>query len=469
MKTKQIVVLTVALVVVVGIVTYTRLNIPVGPNKGPSEPTLSKARLDFPVQVWPVPKDEMSMGSEGEPPPDMEWRVEGHHDFWFENREQQAIPVGLMRMNCKCSRVEIALAPEGWQPAPPPAAAAGQVALGPAGAMSVVAQAANEAPPLEPAAPPDVSWHPLEQFVEKGDSKGVTVPPGGRGWVRIAWNSDKVGVERIAADLWMQSPQSGSADVRLEVTLNFVEPIQVFPHDKARLVDTLNPGDRPRETTFTVYSTTRPRFDLAVEADDVQQTKHPFVRCGKPVPLTAEESRLLRETEGIRALSGYTVPVTVAERLEDGRQQDMGPFQAVVELTSPVSEQPIHLFVRGAIRGEVTVVSGPDPLKDRDRIRFETFSARLGASKTVTIEGDPRIDITIEQVPAFLKLNLQENKATAPDRKTWTLTVNIPPKAVLGAFPRPDDEALRDTAIYLKAQGQGSRRIRIPVSGTASY
>ena len=35
---------------------------------------------------------------------------------------------------------------------------------------------------------------------------------------------------------------------------------------------------------------------------------------------------------------------------------------------------------------------------------------------------------------------------------------------VAGSFPRPDNDAYKDTAIYLKISGEGSRRLRIPVT-----
>jgi hypothetical protein len=67
-----------------------------------------------------------------------------------------------------------------------------------------------------------------------------------------------------------------------------------------------------------------------------------------------------------------------------------------------------------------------------------------------------------------MKVDLAEEAAGAGQgRKTWSLTVTIPANVMglVGRFPDPDNPALKDTAIYLKAKG---RRVRIPVSGTAS-
>jgi hypothetical protein len=71
--------------------------------------------------------------------------------------------------------------------------------------------------------------------------------------------------------------------------------------------------------------------------------------------------------------------------------------------------------------------------------------------------------LVVEKAPEFMEAKLEDE--SDGKGKTWGLTVTIKANAVNGRFPQPDDPALADTAVYLKANG---RLLRIPVSGTAS-
>jgi len=70
----------------------------------------------------------------------------------------------------------------------------------------------------------------------------------------------------------------------------------------------------------------------------------------------------------------------------------------------------------------------------------------------------------VDSHPPFMKVDLTKEKG-AP---RWTLHLEIGPDQVAGSFPRADNQAYKDTAIYLRIGGEGSHRLRIPVSGTAT-
>jgi hypothetical protein len=386
-------------------------------------------------------------------PLEYEKKTDGHYDFWFKNEKDAAVEIFLTKLSCnRCLTAKAALAPDGWQAAQAAAAVA-------SGGFGAAAQAVAPAP----VPGPDVAWTSLDSEEVKSGTRGFPVPPKGAGWVRLGWKDQEAGPQWLSADLRTTSPSGNAPPVHLQVRADFIEPVRVLPEKREADVGTLRRGDR-REASFTVYSSTRPAFALEPESD-AEKAKHPFVTCGEAVPLTGEECRKLEKARGSAVLCGYRVPVTVRERLGDGREHDLGPFRTAVALTSDVTDDAVALTVVGTVAGDVTVVSGREDLKDR--IDFEVFPRSGGDKKTVTVETEPGTALELEEdtVPAFMKADLKAEPQGSGPRKAWSLTVTIPPNAVLGRFGHPDDGALRDTAIYLKAKG---RRVRIPVRGTAS-
>jgi hypothetical protein len=321
-------------------------------------------------------------------------------------------------------------------------------------------QAAAQAP----APGPDVAWQVLESEEMKHGAKGFTVPPKAAGWMRMVWKDEAPGPKRLSIDLRTTSPAGDAPPVSLEFEGIFVDPVRVLPESKELHVGTLRSGDKPCQASFTVFSSTRERFTLEPEPDAVQKKEHPFVTCGRPRPLTEAECHALEQEKKAIVLSGYRVPVTVREQRDDGRKHDLGPFRVPVGLTSDARDEPLGLLVIGEVKGDVTVLSEDD--RFQDRIVFPVFTRSMGDKKTVTVEADPGTELSFDRGPDFMKVELTPGESSGRGRKTWRLTVTIPPNAVSGHFPRTDDPALSDTAIYLKTKAD--RGVRIPVSGTAS-
>ncbi len=468
MKTSQLVVLFVALVVVVFVATFAsqwvgkpreatpqKVDVPASPKQD--------VVLTFPTTLWP-PLDPA-----GAPtlPLIQERGIPGHKDFWFANNNDVAVTLGLGQKNCTCTNVQVALAPEDWEKrqGKDAATAVTQAALGGAGPLAVLAPAAGAPTPPDS----DLSWRALESELANPAAKGFDIPARRGGWVRLAWKGDKAGDQALEAKMWMQTPASGVSET-LRIGVKFVEPIRVLPDTRERTFDIIKPGDKPKETAFTILSVTRRSFSLVPESDADQKTRHPFVTLGKPVLLTGEHLDKLQESLRVPALSAYSIPVTVREEIQEGdkvRQIDMGPFRATLKMTSDVGDDPVIFFVTGFVEGDVTVVGDTST---RDRVQLETFSGRSGTTRTVALESDPTVKLTVAQKPDFMTVDLKEG-ASASGRKTWAMTLTIAPDAVSGAFPRTDDALLRDTAIYLNSKKTASdlgRRVRIPVSGTAS-
>jgi hypothetical protein len=388
-------------------------------------------------------------------PPEREAMLDGHNDYWFVNENDNPVELFVTHLSCNiCLSVKAALAPKGLLPAQ----AATAVAAGPAGALGGVPQAATQVPvPGE-----DVKWEAVESEEMKRGARSFQVPAKAAGWVRMCWKDEQPDRKLLSIDLRTTSPAGSAPPIRLEMGAIFVEAVRVLPPNKEINVGVLRTGNQSRTGSFLVCSSTRDHITLEPESDDVQKREHPFVTCGKPVPLTDDERHALEAEHKAVILCGYKVPVTVRERLDDGREHDLGPFHSPIALTSDARNDPLALTVVGEVKGDVNVVAG-DGIKDR--VAFDVFPRSRGATKTVAVEADPGTELTFDRAPNFLKVELAPQESSGRVRKAWTLTVTIPPNAVSGRFPRPDDPDLGDTAIYLKSKARG---VRIPVSGTAA-
>src|SRR5262249_27487865 len=133
---------------------------------------------------------------------------------------------------------------------------------------------------------------------------------------------------------------------------------------------------------------------------------------------------------------------------------DWGVFHHDITVTSDLGLMSIAIPVTGNMHG---------PIKSPAQILFETFPARDGKTVTIALAGNaPGISLSVEKrSPDYLGADLKESKEMdGPSR--WELSVRVPPNRLTGALPA-------DSAIVLRVQGSGSRRIRIPVLGKATF
>ncbi len=425
-------ILTATVVALVVIVTLMKVGLggQTADKGGESPIPVGNDQLNFLTKLGPSSRFSKTL------PPEHEANSDGHHDFWFTNDNDSPVDLHVIRVSCnRCLRIQVGVAPEGWSPAQPPGE--------------------------------DVEWTALEtQEVRHDKAKAFTVPPKRGGWVRLAWTDENPSQMTLSTELVTNSPKLGPGPmIRLEYTALFVDPVRTLPGSNPPELglETLSNGDeRPHTVRFTIYSSTRKQFALEpTESEEKQKEAHPFVLCGKPVPLTDDECRALEKEHHRAFLCGYTVPVTVWERLADGREHDLGLFRSGVSLKTDVSDDPIALYVHGLVRDPGVKVVADENFEDR--IPFGTFRRDSDAIKTVHVEARQGTDLKIDKKPDFMDAELKDESGGAG--KTWALTLTIRANSVNGRFPQPDDPALSDTAVYLKANG---RPLRIPVSGTAS-
>ncbi len=429
MNVKQMAILTATVVALVVVVTLMKVGLGgrAGDTGSVGEPVhLTDPHLKFDATGGPASRFSRKL------PPDQEMGSEGHYDFRFTNDKDAPVDVFVTRVSCnRCLRVQIGLAPDGGQ-------------------------AGEKAPPPGP----EVAWERLETEEVKSNARGFTVPPKRSGWVRLTWKDEEAGVKILSADLRTTSRVGTAPHVLLQYAGYFVEPVRVVPEKKELSVDTLFATDeKPHTAWFTVYSSTRAAFTLVPEDAD-KQKGHPFITCGQPVALTDEECRAEEKKHQHAFLCGYKVPVTVWERLKDGRQHDLGLFRTGVTLKSDVLADDLALYVFGTVRGDVKVIGDENV---EDHVVFGNFPRGSDRVKEVTVETPPGTTLRIDRKPDFMEAEVKDESDGAG--KTWRLTVTIRANGVNGHFPQPDDPSLKDTAIYLKAN---ERMLRIPVSGTAS-
>ncbi len=141
----------------------------------------------------------------------------GFHDFWFRNDNEESVKVGLDRMSCKCSSIELFLLPESSCPFLYAEAVAlwGNALPGVLSACSTRTLAAQLLRLQEP------TGHELLK-----DKDFVDVPGGGVGWVRMKWKGERPGPQAVSASLWMDIKDDRDPTI-LQTRLYFHEPLRV--------------------------------------------------------------------------------------------------------------------------------------------------------------------------------------------------------------------------------------------------
>ncbi len=466
MKTSQWIAALVALVGVVFFVTFS-INY-IGQTTATEEETSKTEAGDMPTLNFPFRQYPLEIGNGlvyGAV--EAEFRKPGYQDFWFANESDERIRVGLEKKSCKCQKVEIFIMHDGYTPPParpvPPQSAALVIgSLGLDGYMGLL----NELMMNRNLANEAESRFELDPNVPGSEG---SVPPHRMGWVRMHWSGEKSGPLNLTAKLWMQHPDSGLT-VDLERRANFLVPVLVIPDD--RLVGTLRPDDLPRTLSFVVWSSTRPSFKIT-KVDVVRPAGLPpsadaFV-VGKPEFLSpAGCAAAEQETRkfGARVLSGYRIPVTLLRTAPDGKTPfDLGNFRRTVEVHTDASEKPLPVAFKGTVKGDVQVY-GTD---ESGAINFGSFRRGSEPERAVTIRSEvPGVELDLDKtrVPEYLRATLTEEPTLGGGGKAWKLLLRALPGAY-GAFPRDDDPAYRDSAVYVRTAGPAPQSLRVAVKGDA--
>jgi hypothetical protein len=464
LTTKQIIVLVACAVGMVFLVTFLFMYLGVERKSdrggGPVQELLRISNKATWGPEWP--------GEPAERVRDYEWTQQGHYHFWFQGFRDQPVWVGLISKSCKCSTVELGLAPEET--------------------MSLNEEERADWIEKNHAS---VSWKALE----RDDREGINVPGRSGGWIRLSWdgktatdNGEKLGAELQSARIWLKGDKE-AIEVSLDVPVRFVAPVQALllgadskPVDPERdaFERAMAPGKGDQlEYRFLLWSSTRDQFTVQPSPAGNKD----YVTCSQPVPLTEEQRKELVTQLARRVVGAYYVTVTARSYLDDDNQLDLGPFKLSTSMSLPdVPEQKrLALNVQGRVDGWITVRSRASYGRVEGRIDLGSFSRRrnkIHEDTTISADSDTIcLELDKERMSKydFLDVKLEPPRMDA-GKKLWTLTVTVLAEKVSGPL------ADRDAAVYLnifqdadcekspRPEGKKPlRRIKIPVLGQANY
>jgi hypothetical protein len=451
----QSVIVILVFAMIVGGVTFVRqwLSPPAPAPTNPRKPETPQPHLTFLVP------QETPEGQDWIPSFEFEMRpARGHHDFWFRNENDEPVQTGVDWVSCsKCVSVEIRLLTDKesikfreWLPK----AAVAHLGGIPGGAFNLAGTAAATFQETRDFLADDDSWH----YLKSGDAEvgTLTIPPKAIGLVRLIWESPKVGKEPVKAVLWTERPgqKEPRGHVALSMPVMFVAPIIVYP---AKIQMELGPGERTKLDIWC-WSDTNAGFQLEAR----EKESHPCFTCSC-LPMSQSELREIgRKISGEPApntLCGYHVVVTVAERLPNGPQLDLGDFDREIILTSQDLEflpgqNDFAISVKGKVRGDLAV----GLLPGKDNVDLGIYQISRGTTKEIPLKSlRPGLQLKrLSQNPSFLEVNLEEVGKPGLEGKRWKLKVHVPPNRA----PLPED-----SVIVLETNDQPPRKVRIPVSG----
>jgi hypothetical protein len=372
-----------------------------------------------------------------------EAKTTGHEDFWFDNPNPGPVELRADVKNCQCSRVEVVvLTPQEKKRLPhwPPAASTGGAGPGD--------------PPPGPK-----KWQRLE------DEQTITIQPNGAGAIRLAWQTKKLGPERVALHVWTQRPgePASRADTNLSRDLDVVPPVLARSSEAGSGDLGLRDLEAGSEASGGVlcWSPTRRHFNLeaVVEMED-GHVADPHFKCTQR-PMTDREreglaGKLRSLTREKKVASGYVVTVEALEQLGPKQRMPLGPYRRRLLLRSKDTGGEAIIEVHGRVRGDVQV--GGD--EDRGSVELGNFRVGDGATKTIVLE-TARADLGLREQdhrPGFLDVRLGTARVLPGGGKRWQLTVAVAPDREDGPLPRGSE-------VVLQTVENVPRLIHIPVRG----
>jgi hypothetical protein len=409
------------------------------------------------------------------PPPRTEVHGQGHWDYWFENRNDRDVKVGLVRKQpvCKCIDVELfcladadrarlaaavgSLPGLGFGP--------GRLTLG-ASAHAAVAEACKGVQPA----------------VVSEEAEAVA-PARAVGWVRMNWSKDlpTMGGPPLVMRIWLWTDQKNNPNLTSLGGGTRILPALIPTRERDDL-GVLNTSDLPRTVPIVCYSETRDALRIEAEvihdgrdpaADPVQIGKP--VRLGEPELLALEMAKAEKDKERLSVIRcAYRIDVSLRDVSPDGSTPfELGTFRRFFSLRCAGEEGTTQVVaVIGRVGGEVTVGTSDG------WVRFGPFPSDAGTRPwKITLSSDvPDLDLEVDtsRVPPFLAPPELGKPEVVPgtNHKVWQLTLRVPPNKAAGPFPDLKVEALRDSAVYIKTihpgdAGKAPRFIRIPLEGVA--
>jgi hypothetical protein len=392
---------------------------------------------------------------------------DGHYFIPFTNVLGEPAVFGLQQTACDCSSAAVCLLPEAqWQE---------------------IDAALARTPWLQPAFPVEPNWFKLDKL----DVKGITIPAGARGLLRVTWHGLKSPGEELKVMYRFWSRPEAEPNAARQITDVLVPVVMTAPvifEPVTQNVGILGAGES-RTTEFHFWSPTRTSPNVAfrpaeadglvtveaqplspAECQELQKTLRAEQEKAKRLPTRVKSALLVRVTvheqkdkeqmAGVGLSTRAVIGVTAREK-KGKAQMDQGPFSRSVQVL--LDELPLDIpppQVTGTIRGEVEVGS----LQDQGKVQLKTFSS--AEDRTAVLALYSPTNVKLEQVSRYpekaLDVTLTRNeKKSTPSRTAWDLRVTVPAGSWTGSLPP-------DSVIVLRIVGEPPRLIRIPVTGIAT-
>lgn len=391
--------------------------------------------------------------------------------FWFENRNPAAVALNLQQVSCSnCSGGGVAAIPAETTKSLFQNAALSALPVGPFNAfalgMAEPAAALSKlewkraafaedpharfAVPAAPAAPAD-KWAPWQLGILELNFKvraGAKIPLEALFSTRVEGTQQQGG--HPFALFFEVSPASEASRTAIEI-------------------GELDPLSGTREYEFLVFSNTRgpgsefgdldlKMSDIAVLTGGGARDDSKFFEVTKLVRLSPDElsdmtERLFRELKKpVNVRSAYRVTLSVRPKVGEARL-DIGFVERNLVLTSGTATQSLR--VTATVRGQVWLDD------NRTSVALPTFSGSKGLEHSQIVKTVKGLEVRVlrdESTPAAYGYVLEK----LPDAGTegrYKLKISIPP----GTFGQVKGEVL------LEAQGPQPQKVRIPVTGAATF
>ncbi len=386
---------------------------------------------------------------------------DGHFDFWFRNPNDKPVQIAFATASCKCAGSQLGqIAPSTWDNY----IRTSSLCSWPGGhGMLLLAAIAN----AELAS--RIEWKQLSRdgkLLEEGTVAAASASEPGMGIIRVEWKAKPPeGSTKISANFQAHAAGIPKKEISLETDFIVAPPFDVVaPSSGGRSIRLGEIGPQSVvERDFFVWSRTRPSLSLDISSPDLTASRDCVV-WSAPIPLNSSELELLGQQLGTKPKCAYRVSIVVRERVEvqdqgpkSSQQLDLGPLLFTLKVRVDDSKG-VQMPVQGIVRGEVRIRDA----SSGDRIDFGSFRSSESRSSQVTLVSN-RADFEMEldstaTAPAYLQTTLT-SEGEKDGQRQWILRVTIPAGKLSGS--------LQNSFIILKAKGDTSRRIRIPVKATA--
>jgi hypothetical protein len=272
------------------------------------------------------------------------------------------------------------------------------------------------------------------------------------GVIRLKWETKDAQPRRLTATIEYRVDQV-LEDYKFEVPIRGVMPLMTSTG--SLLVGEMGYNE-VRDTGFYCFSATR--SGLSVKVDEANPD--PCIEVSQPRPLSDQELAELPDKvslAGMRLKCAFYVGIKVYER-RGSDQLDLGPLNRNFRVRAAADAEQL-VSLQGSVRsGSITIGEGGD----RGRIDLGNFRADRLMEKSIVI-ASPEPDMKLKVVshsPDALKVTLTERQSNSLPKR-WDLSVAVEPRGLAGL--------LQSSSVILETAGAQPRKIRIPVTGNATY